>query len=249
MTIEHGTEQFLEAQGGFGRSADDRPGSETKQHMQQVASTAVDEGKNVAHTAADVTKDVAQEVTARVAGVTGEARQQLTSVVEQAKGELRAQFDERGRQAATGLQTLADQLSALSQGRPEAAGQIGSFLDDAQHRVQAYAETLQRRGPQGLVDDVSGFARRRPGMFLLVAGAAGFAAGRLVRAGASAAERDSRAPSMLPPPTTRQIGSSYATSPASPPMTPEFNEPLTPAMATPPLTEPSLAERVQVERD
>ena len=50
-----------------------------------------------------------------------------------------------------------------------------------------FANRLEMSGPQGLVDDVSSFARRRPGAFLLAAGVAGFAVGRIARAGAAVA--------------------------------------------------------------
>jgi hypothetical protein len=40
---------------------------------------------------------------------------------------------------------------------------------------------MDQRGVEGVLDDVRSFARRRPGVFLLGAGIAGFAVGRLVR--------------------------------------------------------------------
>jgi hypothetical protein len=81
---------------------------------------------------------------------------------------------------------LSRQLSALADGRREEAGRVGVIVDDAQQRLQSYAERLQDRGPQALLDDVTSFARRRPGVFLMGAVATGFMVGRLVRAGAAA---------------------------------------------------------------
>ena len=46
---------------------------------------------------------------------------------------------------------------------------------------------LEDRGIEGVVDDVSRFARRRPGVFLLAAAGAGFVVGRFVRSGVSVA--------------------------------------------------------------
>jgi hypothetical protein len=125
-------------------------------------------------------KDVAQQ-----------AKSQLTDLVDQTRDEVRQQAQARGEQAARGLRTLSDQIMALSDGRPGEAGPLTSYLNEARHRVVGFAETLERRGPQGLLDDVSRFARRKPGTFLLVAGAAGFAVGRLVRAGAAASHDQS----------------------------------------------------------
>jgi hypothetical protein len=51
------------------------------------------------------------------------------------------------------------------------------------------AERLESGGLEGALSDLQGFARRRPGVFLLGAAAAGFAVARLVR-GAQAANGD-----------------------------------------------------------
>ena len=60
------------------------------------------------------------------------------------------------------------------------AGQIVRRLGEGGRRAADY---LEDRGPEGLLDDVQEFARRKPGTFLLIAAAAGFAIGRLGRAG------------------------------------------------------------------
>jgi hypothetical protein len=148
----------------------------------QKAAVAADESKAVMGTAVDAGKEVAHTAAEQVSAVAGQAKEQMGTVVAKTKDELRAQMDARSQQAATGLQTLAAQLGALTQGRPEQAGHVGTLVGDAQQRVQSYAETLQQRGPQAIVDDITGFARRRPMRFLMAAAVTGFAAGRLARA-------------------------------------------------------------------
>jgi len=140
----------------------------------QVKTAAAEGGKQVAYEAAN-----------QASAVVGEAKDQVRSLVEQTKHEVRSQLDSRTEQAANALQTLSTQLTALREGRPEEAGHVATIVGDAQQRLQSYASDLQNRGPQALVDDVSSFARRRPMMFLFGAAAAGFAMGRLVRAGQS----------------------------------------------------------------
>lgn len=137
---------------------------------------------------ADATKDVAHEASAQMSNVAGQAKEQLHSVVDQAKTELRSQADARSHQAADALKSLAGQLSALTQGRPHEAGQIGTLLGDAQQRVQSYARTLEDRGPQAIAQDIAMFARRRPVSFLITAGVLGFAAGRLTRSSVAVAK-------------------------------------------------------------
>jgi X-X-X-Leu-X-X-Gly heptad repeat protein len=161
-------------------------GSGSSAHVREMASTAREETGTIAATAAEEGKHVMSEVSGQAASVASDAKQQVSNLVQQARDELRTQGEARGEQLASGMQTFADQLSALASGRPEQAGSLGSFVSDAQQRVQSYATSLQERGPRAVVDDLSSFARRRPGTFLLMAGVAGFAVGRLVRAGATA---------------------------------------------------------------
>src|SRR6185437_12116734 len=74
--------------------------------------------------------------------------------------------------------------------------------------VENLASKLQNREPAELLDEVRSFARRKPGLFLLGAAAAGVLAGRLTR-GVTAAHSDSgssgtagyRAPSNYVDPT------------------------------------------------
>jgi hypothetical protein len=153
----------------------------------------------VASTGAAAAKDAASEAATQVKVVAGEAKRQVATVVDQARHELSQQADERTRQAAGGLRTLADQAQALADGRPAEAGPLAGYLGDAQQRVTAFAERLESGGPQGLLDDVTGFARRRPLVFLAAAAGAGFIVGRLARAGHAAQQSAS---SDAPPPTT-----------------------------------------------
>jgi hypothetical protein len=145
-----------------------------KSQSEQVAGTAVEGGR-----------EVVSEISGQASAVAGTAKDHVNTLIGQAKDELATQGEARGQQLVSGLQTLADQLSALLQGRPDEAGQLRTMVDDAQQRVQSYAGSLQQRGPRALVDDVSAFARRRPGAFLLGASITGFAIGRLVRSGAA----------------------------------------------------------------
>jgi hypothetical protein len=152
----------------------------------ELANTAKDQGAALAQSAVDTGTQLAHEATTQISAVATEAKNQLGEVVGQVKDEFRTQLDARGRQVADGLRTLSSQLSSLAQGRPEEAGRIGDLLGDAQLRIQSYADSLQQRGPQAIVEDLSAFARRRPGVFLLGAGVSGFAIGRLVRGSATA---------------------------------------------------------------
>jgi len=144
------------------------------QQASQVASIGVENVKNVANEAATQMKDVA-----------GQAKEQFHTLVGQTKDEMRTQAESKGRDAASGLRTLSDQIRALAEGRPEEASKLTPYLDDARQRMMGFADTLEQRGPQGLMEDATRFARRKPGTFLMIAAVAGFGIGRMVRAGAA----------------------------------------------------------------
>jgi hypothetical protein len=74
----------------------------------------------------------------------------------------------------------------LAEGRPEEAGQLSAYAQKAAGKVTDVAERVEARGVEGALDDMKSFARRRPGVFLLGAGIAGFATGRLLRAATTA---------------------------------------------------------------
>lgn len=162
----------------------------TGEKAEQVASTASEEATRVKESATAGSKQVAGDASAQASAVVDQTKQQISSVVDQAKGELQTQVDAQGEQAAGALSKLSNQLTALGDGRPHESGPLAGLVSEAQTKVQAYADRLQDAGPQGVIDDLASFARRRPGLFLLGAGAAGFAVGRVVRSGAAAAKDD-----------------------------------------------------------
>ena len=151
-------------------------------------------------------QDVASEATSEAKAVAGHAKDQLGDFVGQARDEVRRQADDRSAQAATGLRTLADQVGALKEGRTEESGNLAGYLDEAQAKVSSFAARVEQGGAQGVLDDLTSLARRRPGVFLAGAAAAGFAAGRFLRAaraddgGQSAAAPSAGAPSAMAPP-------------------------------------------------
>jgi hypothetical protein len=157
----------------------------------EVAKSAAGKASEVAGSAVDNAKSVAVEASTQAKAVVSQAKDQVQSLAEQTKGELMTQADTKSQQAASGLRTLSDQLSALSEGRPGEAGQLTHLVREAESRVSALASRIEQGGPQGVLDDVTAYARRRPGMFLVGAIGAGFLAGRIVRSGTAAASEQS----------------------------------------------------------
>jgi len=141
----------------------------TKNEAANVGQTAKDAGSQVASTAADQAKEVA-DVTKR----------QAQDLLEQGRTQVREQAVGQQQKAAQGLSSLAGELRGLANGTSTGApGPARDLLEQASGKVEEFSYWLQNREPADLLDEVRMFARRKPGMFLLGAAAAGILAGRM----------------------------------------------------------------------
>ncbi|TKJ35147.1 hypothetical protein [Blastococcus sp. CCUG 61487] len=145
-----------------------------------VGQTAADAGSQVASTAADQAKQVAHET-----------QRQAQDLLQQGQAQLKDQALAQQHKAAQGLSSLAGELRSLADGTSDGApGPARDLLQQASGFIDGFADKLQNREPAQLLDEVRSFARRKPGMFLLGAAAAGIVAGRLT-SGVRAAHSDS----------------------------------------------------------
>ena len=145
-----------------------------------VKDTAVQAGSQVASTATDQAKQVAQET-----------QRQAKDLLDQGRSQVKDQVVSQQQKAGQGLSSIAQELRALADGSSEGApGPARDLLQQASGMVENFASKLQNREPAELLDEVRSFARRKPGMFLLGAAAAGILAGRLT-SGVKAAHTDS----------------------------------------------------------
>ena len=170
------------------------PGPSTTPSAADAAHAVADKAPEVGHAAADHAKDVASEAADQAKAVVGQAKDHVQSLLGQARNELAEQADGRSQQAAAGLHSLSGQLAALREGRPEAAGPLTGYLGEAEQRVSGLAQRLQQGGARAAVDDLTGFARRRPGLFLAGAVGLGFLVGRVARSGAAVAKEQQDSP-------------------------------------------------------
>jgi len=151
---------------------------------EDTVETARAEAGEVAATAKDAGKDVLDEVTAKTSEVAATAKEEVHRLIDEASTEIKNVGRDRSQQLAVKLESLAQQMRALREGRGEEATDLRSWMTQVEQKMQHYASALRQRGPDGILGDVRSFARRRPAMFLLAAGISGFAIGRAVRAGA-----------------------------------------------------------------
>ncbi|GAA4903804.1 hypothetical protein LX16_3777 [Stackebrandtia albiflava] len=139
----------------------------------ESSSTGKDAGRKVA----DQAREVAGETAAQTRHVGAEMRDSVT-------GEAHRQSD----RLAEGIRHMADEFDDMVANREESpARTIVSKVAAAGRRL---ADDLSEKGPEGVLDEVQDFARRKPGAFVLAAAASGFVVGRLGKAVVKAGAKD-----------------------------------------------------------
>jgi len=140
-----------------------------KQQASTVAQSTTEAGQHVA----DVAKD-------QVASVASDAGSQAKDLLAQARTELATQAGQQQQRLAGSLRALGEELHSMAQhdGQP---GMATDLAHQGARRTQDLAAWLDQREPGQLVGEITAFARRKPGTFLLLAVGAGLAAGRLTR--------------------------------------------------------------------
>lgn len=180
-------------------------GPETSR-TEAVASTAKDESVAVARDAKHAAGEVASTAREQVGNVVQEAGQQARQVAGSLGDRLRGEADQQAKKVAEGLRGLADQLASMADNGDQDSMAAGAVRQLADKGRQA-AGFLDEQGLRGAVDSVQDFARRKPGMFLLGAVAAGFLTGRVVKSTTGDSVREqSEAPTQSMP----AMGTGYA---------------------------------------
>jgi hypothetical protein len=148
-----------------------------------VTEAARDEAVQLKQTSADAARQVAGTAKDKASDVTSDLGQQARRLAGETRDELAEQAGRQKERAVQSLRSVGDELRGMAEHGQSGLGaqlaqQGAGFTDRA-------ADFLQKHEPGDLLDEVRGFARRKPGMFLLAAAAAGLVAGRLTRALAS----------------------------------------------------------------
>jgi hypothetical protein len=146
---------------------------------QRVAGAAKEEGAHVAETA----KGEAQQVA-------GEAKEKAADILKEAKGQVDQQSRTQLQALASKLEQLSGEVDSMVQGS-DTQGTATELARQLSARTHALSARLSEREPKDLLEDVRGFARQRPGAFLVGALATGIVAGRLTRGVKKAHDDDS----------------------------------------------------------
>ena len=144
------------------------------------------EASQVASQATGAAKDVAQTAKAEASNVAAEVRTNARDLLHQAKSDLTSQAGSQQQKVAEGIRSISSELRSMADA-PDQPGVASDLIREAAERSQSVASWLEGRDPGSLLNEVKGFARQRPGTFLLLAAGAGVLTGRLTRSLAAGA--------------------------------------------------------------
>jgi hypothetical protein len=153
-----------------------------------TAESVAEESSELKAVASEQAGELATTARQQADDVAREAAEQGRQLIDKAKAGVQEQARARTAEVGQSLHRLGGEVQALADGRPQDAGPLAGYVRDAASKVEDVAHRIEAEGFDGILEDVAEFGRRRPGVFLLVAGAAGFLAGRAIRAGRENAE-------------------------------------------------------------
>jgi hypothetical protein len=155
-------------------------------------STSIDETSGKADQAKEQASQVGGAAAQQAGAVAGTAKEQAGQVVSDARAhaqdligqttsQVGAQADEQTQRLSGNLKTLSEHFSTMaSSGEPGSTAH--TLVDEASRRTADLSSYLDGRQFGDIVNDVKGFARQRPGAFILGSAVAGLMVGRLGRA-------------------------------------------------------------------
>ncbi|MFP7761173.1 hypothetical protein [Marisediminicola sp. LYQ85] len=142
--------------------------------------SAKEQAANVGGSAADAAGRVAGVAKDEASNVAREAKSQISNLVGEAQSQLRDQAGTQQTRVASGLRSIGDELTGMADSS-EQSGVATEVVRQVASRADGVATWLDDRDPGSLLDEVTSFARRRPGTFIAIAAVAGILAGRLTR--------------------------------------------------------------------
>jgi hypothetical protein len=113
--------------------------------------------------------------------VVSDARAHAQDLMDQTTSQVGAQADEQTQRLSGNLKMLSEHFSTMaSSGEPGSTAH--TLVDEASRRTADLSSYLDGRQFGEIINDVKGFARQRPGAFILGSAIAGLMVGRLGRA-------------------------------------------------------------------
>jgi len=150
-------------------------GSSSGGGAQQATGSAVDQMQQAVGPVADQAQQA-------VGQVVDQAQQVAGQVMDTAKAQTTNRLSMGKDQVATTVGAVAGAIRQSSQGlREQDQGAVAGYVEQAADRLDGAAEYLRQRDVPQLVDEVEGFARRQPAIFLGAAFGLGLLAARFIK--------------------------------------------------------------------
>jgi hypothetical protein len=164
--------------GGVGTEPTSTETTGVKERAGAAASQLGEAGRETVRDAKERARDVAHEAGDRTRGL-----------VDRTRNELGSQVASQQQHLAGGLRALGDELSQMSSGTQD-PGYATDLVQRAGEATGHVAQWIEDREPGDVLHEVEDFARRRPGMFILMAAGAGLLFGRFLRGAKDAPSGD-----------------------------------------------------------
>jgi hypothetical protein len=155
-----------------------------------TAEVARDQAAGIGKEAASAGGDVARTAKEQGSEVVAETKRQARDLAGETREQLRQQSVAQRDKAAGSLRAFSDELRKMADGGGQ-SGPATELAHQAADQAGTIAGYLERHEPGELVEQLRGYARRKPGTFLLGAALAGVVAGRLVKAARADSSGDS----------------------------------------------------------
>lgn len=150
--------------------------------------------RETAETAMAEVKHLADAAKSEVGNVTSTATDQMRRLMDQSRSELTEQARSQQQRLTGNLRTFTDELDAMV-GQSGQQGVAHDVVRQVSHHARTLTDWLELNEPGAVLDEVSRFARRKPGTFLAIAAGVGLLSGRLTRGLAAASSDDNGQPS------------------------------------------------------
>jgi ElaB/YqjD/DUF883 family membrane-anchored ribosome-binding protein len=118
-------------------------------------------------------------------GAATELRQDAQQLGSTAANRLHSEVDARKGAAVSQAQSVSSAITQTAEGLGEDSPEwLKSALRQGAQQIQRFADTIEQRDSRQMMSEAQNFARNNPGTFLAACAAVGFAAARVLKAGA-----------------------------------------------------------------
>lgn len=149
--------------------------------VDQVREGAAHAAHDMRDELSDAAADVKGQTTEQLAHVKDEVMSHASDLVGQTRQQVVSQADQGTHQLAETLVAAGRELGSMAERSEQSDGPMTALVRQIGQRATSMGERFQEGGYRALKDDLTGYARSSPGMFLLASAAAGFMVGRVVR--------------------------------------------------------------------